>query len=186
MPSDLRIVPITQKKAFEFVALWHRHHQPPRGCKYAIGVAVGNILVGVAITGRPVARLFDDGMTVEVTRVATDGAANACSMLYGASWRAAKALGFARAITYTQDGESGASLRAAGWIAHDARLRSRPGWNMPGRARSNDLYVSTERIRWEIMSERNAAPPPSEMVRPAAAPVAVPALFDLPAGGGRD
>jgi len=51
---------------------------------------------------------------VEVTRVATDGTPNACSLLYAAAWQAAKALGYRTLLTYTQKGESGASLRAAG------------------------------------------------------------------------
>jgi len=73
-------------------------------------------MVGVACAGRPVARHFDDGLTIEVNRSCTDGARNANSMLYGAVWRAAKAMGYRRAITYTQAEESGASLRAAGWV----------------------------------------------------------------------
>src|SRR5579875_3905643 len=99
--------------------MWHRHHQPPVGCKFCLGVADDDdVLRGVAIVGRPVARLLQDGLTLEVTRTATDGAANANSMLYGACWRAAKALGYRRLVTYTQAGEGGGrrcALRDGGW-----------------------------------------------------------------------
>lgn len=165
--NGLRIVPVTQKQAFLFVADWHRHNAPPRGFKFAVGVASGDTIVGVAIAGRPVARLADDGLTVEVTRVTTDGTPNACSMLYGACWRAAKALGFSRAITYTQCGETGASLRAAGWIL-DEKLRQRPGWNVPSRPRHEDGYISTERNRWSISASRNSDPLPIRQSTPPA------------------
>jgi hypothetical protein len=132
---SLRIVPVRFRDACGFVEMWHRHHAPPVGCKFCVGVADDDDrLVGVAIVGRPVARHFDDGMTMEVTRTATDGTSNANSMLYGAAWRAAKALGYRRLVTYTQQGETGASLRAAGWRVV-AERRARPGWNVPSRPR---------------------------------------------------
>lgn len=111
----MRVVPITFKAACEFVARHHRHNKPPRGHKFSIGLLDGETLVGVAMAGRPVARHFDNGTTIEVNRTCTDGTVNANSMLYGAVWRAAKAMGYLRGITYTQEGETGASLRAAGW-----------------------------------------------------------------------
>jgi len=114
--TQLEIVPVTFRQACAFVAEHHRHHEPPRGMKFAVGVAVvGGDLVGVAIVGRPVARHYDDGLTLEVNRSCTDGTKNANSALYGAAWRAAKALGYRRLITYTQAGETGASLHGAGW-----------------------------------------------------------------------
>lgn len=112
---SLRIVPVSFADAVAFVAEWHRHHAPPVGHKFSLGVARERVLCGVAIVGRPVVRHLDNGRTLEVNRTATDGTPNANSMLYGASWRAAKALGYDRLVTYTQAGESGASLRAAGW-----------------------------------------------------------------------
>jgi len=115
MGDTLRIVPVTFRQACAFIAAHHRHHQPPRGMKFAVGVQNGE-LRGVATAGRPVARAYDDGLTLEVNRTCTDGTANANSMLYGSVWRAAKAMGYRRCITYTQDGESGASLKAAGWV----------------------------------------------------------------------
>lgn len=112
--TDLRIVPVTHKDANEFVRCVHRHNRPTLGAIFCVGVADA-VLRGVAIVGRPVARKLDNGTTVEILRVATDGARNACSMLYGACRRAAKALGYLRVITYTLPDEGGASLRAAGY-----------------------------------------------------------------------
>jgi hypothetical protein len=114
---SLEIVPRRNfREAKAFIAEHHRHHKPPRGWKFGVGIAdeTGQ-LVGVATVGRPVAPAFDDGWTLEVNRTCTTGEKNANSMLYGAAWRAAKALGYRRLITYTQEGESGASLRAAGY-----------------------------------------------------------------------
>lgn len=111
----LEIVPITQKEANAFVAQYHRHHKPVVGSIFQIAVAKGNDIVGVAIIGRPVARHFDNGWTLEVNRLCTTGEKNACSMLYAASWRAAKALGYKRLITYILNTEPGTSLVAAGW-----------------------------------------------------------------------
>ncbi|MER5649709.1 XF1762 family protein [Streptosporangium sp. NPDC002524] len=145
--SDLRVVPVTFAQARDFVADWHRHHRPPPGHKYSLGVASGEVLVGAAIVGRPVARHLNDGATLEVTRVATDGTAHACSMLYGAAWRAAKALGWRRMITYNQDGESGASLRAAGWRVL-AERPPRPGWSCPSRPRTTTSPVGVRRTLW--------------------------------------
>lgn len=125
---SLEVVPVTFREACAFVAAHHRHHKPPRGCRFCLGVADGDgVLRGVAMVGRPVARHFDDGLTVEVNRTCTDGARNANSMLYGAAWRAARALGYHRLITYTQAGETGASLRAAGWRVV-AERPARAGW----------------------------------------------------------
>ena len=95
----LRTVPVTFTQAREFITDWHRHHRPPVGHKYSIGVADRDVLVGVAIVSRPVARLLDDGHTLEVARVCTDGTRNACSLLYAAAWQAAKALGYRRLVT---------------------------------------------------------------------------------------
>jgi hypothetical protein len=113
--TDLRIKPITLRAACQFIAEHHRHNKPPRGHKFSISVCRGDQVVGVATAGRPVARAFDDGLTLEVNRSCTDGTRNANSMLYGAIWRAAKAMGYMRLLTYTQHDESGASLRAVGW-----------------------------------------------------------------------
>lgn len=148
MSEGLRLVPVTFTEASAFVAMWHRHHNPPVGHKFSIGVALGEQLVGVAMVGRPVARHLDDGLTLEVNRTATDGTPNANSMLYGAAWRAAKALGYSRLITYNQAGESGASLRAAGWRVVGER-RARAGWSVPSRPRDDRGVDRMPRTLWE-------------------------------------
>jgi hypothetical protein len=103
--SDLRLVPVSFARAAAFVAEHHRHHAAPRGHKFSIGIAEGDELVGVAMVGRPVARAYDNGLTLEVNRTAVaDDIPNGNSMLYGAAWRAAKALGYLRLVTYTQAG----------------------------------------------------------------------------------
>lgn len=111
----MEIRPLTFREACRFVAQHHRHNEPPRGHKFSIGLYEGEALVAVAMCGRPVARHFDDGLTIEVNRTCTDGTKNANSMLYGASCRAALAMGYRRVITYTQADETGISLRAAGF-----------------------------------------------------------------------
>lgn len=146
----LHLVPVTFADACGFVAMWHRHHAPPVGHKFSVGVADDErVLRGVAIVGRPVARSYDDGATLEVTRVATDGTRNTSSMLYGAAWRAASALGYRRLITYTQDGESGSSLRAAAYRVVAVRA-ARPGWTCPSRPRDDRGVDGIARTLWEV------------------------------------
>jgi hypothetical protein len=145
----LTIAPCTFPEACTFVGLHHRHHRPPVGHKFSLAVAAEDGEVhGVAIAGRPVARALDDGWTLEVTRVATDGTRNANSALYGACRRAAWALGYRRLVTYTLPTESGASLRGAGW-----RLIGEAGggsWSCPSRPRV-DTHPLERKLRWEAM-----------------------------------
>ncbi len=111
----MRIRPIGTKAAAQWIRTHHRHHLPSAGCKFALALHDGDRCCGVAVAGRPVNRHLDDGLTLEVLRVATDGAPNACSELYGAVVRVAWAMGYDRIITYTLPEEGGASLRGAGW-----------------------------------------------------------------------
>lgn len=111
----LSLVPLGLDEANAFVAEHHRHHKPGVGHKFSLGASLSEKIVGVAIVGRPVARRRDDGMTLEVTRLCTDGTRNACSFLYGASARAAFALGYVRIGTFILAREPGTSLTAAGW-----------------------------------------------------------------------
>lgn len=142
----LFLVPITRREANAFVVKHHRHHGPVQGHIFAIACAEGDVVHGVAIVGRPVARNLQDGWTVEVTRVATDGARNACSMLYAACWRAARALGYRRLVTYVLASESGVSLRAAGWnCVGEAGGGS---WSRTSRPRV-DTHPTQTKIRWE-------------------------------------
>ena len=111
----LELIPVSLKQANAFVEKYHRHHKASRGHKFSIGVSEGGKLVGVCICGRPVSRYLDDGKTLEVNRLCTDGTRNACSILYGAAFRAAIAMGYERVITYILESEPGTSLKAAGY-----------------------------------------------------------------------
>lgn len=142
----LTLVPVSLSDALAFVARVHRTHRSPQGGKFAIGVAADDEIVGVAVVGRPVARHLDNGWTAEVTRVATVGTPNACSKLYGACWRAARALGYRRLVTYTLQEESGTSLRAAGWkVVGETKPET---WDRPNRPRV-DRHPSQTKFRWE-------------------------------------
>jgi len=123
----LRVVPITYRRACVFVSQHHRHHDKPQGHKFSVGIEDDGRLCGVAIVGRPISRVFDDGVTAEVTRSCTDGTPHVNSMLYGACRAAAKAMGYTRIVTYTEDGESGSSLKAAGFWKVKS-LEARKNW----------------------------------------------------------
>ena len=149
---SLTIVPVTFKEANEYVRRYHRHHKPIINA-HIFHLAVANDdgeIVGVALAGRPLARHLCDGFTLEVRRTCTDGTRNANSALYGACWRAAKALGYRRLITYTLKSESGTSLRGAGWkIVAEVKPQS---WNRPGcgRPRVDTAATGQEKLRWEV------------------------------------
>lgn len=112
----LEIRPITYKTASEYIEINHRHNGKTAGCKFAIGCFSGEKMVGCAVCGRPVSRHYDDGLTLEISRVCTDGTRNACSMLYGAACRIAKDMGYKKVVTYTLVTENGASLKASNFI----------------------------------------------------------------------
>ena len=142
----MNLVPITLLEANAFVYKHHRTHKPVPGAKLAIGCAMNGWIVGVAIIGRPIARGYDDGWTLEVNRTCTDGTKNANSFLYGAAWRLAKAMGYRRLVTYTLPEEGGASLRGAGWKC----LGERGGgsWNCKSRPRV-DAHPLQTKLLWE-------------------------------------
>lgn len=143
---SLEIVPITFAEASEFIRQYHRHHRPPVGWKFGMAVSNGEKVVGVATAGRPVARESDDGWTIEVTRVCTDGTRNASSMLYGACRRAAFALGYRRVITYILKSEPGTTLKAAGWRCIGERGGG--SWNRLSRPRI-DKYPIEPKLLFE-------------------------------------
>ncbi len=142
----LTITPITQREANAYVAQHHRHHKPVTGAIFCVAASEGETVHGVAIVGRPVARALQDGWTAEVTRCCTDGARNACSMLYGAAWRAARAMGYRKLITYTLAEEGGASLKAAGFRCIGAAGGG--SWDCPSRPRI-DTHPMQQKLRWE-------------------------------------
>ncbi len=147
----LCLVPTTLRSANAYIAEHHRHHRPARGCISVVSVAEGSRRCGVAVVGRPLARMLQDGFTAEVTRCCTDGTRNACSMLYRAAWRSVKALGYRRLVTYTLLEEGGASLRSAGFTMVGEAGGGR--WHRPrcGRVRA-DEHPTERKLRWEILA----------------------------------
>jgi hypothetical protein len=135
----LEIVPITQSAAKAFVKQHHRHHKPPVGSVFQIACANNGHICGVAIVGRPVARGLQDGVTLEVTRLCTDGSKNACSKLYAAAWRVAL-------VTYILDTEKGTSLIASGWRCVGKTQGG--SWDCPSRPRV-DKHSLQKKIRFE-------------------------------------
>lgn len=141
----LELTPATLKEANGFVQKYHRHHKPSVGHKFSIGVRKDGEMVGVAICGRPVSRYYDDGYTLEINRLCTDGTHNACSILYGAAYRAAKAMGYRKVITYILESESGVSLKASGY-----QCEGKAGgleWNGE-RKPKEEIYPHEMKTRW--------------------------------------
>lgn len=146
MSGRLEIVPISLKDANDFVSEHHRHHKPVVGHKFSIACQKDGVIKGVAIVGRPVARHLDNGVTLEVNRCCTDGTRNACSVLYSSAWRAAKAMGYRKLITYILASESGTSLKASGWKV--IGVRGGGSWNTPSRPRV-DKAPTCQKTLWE-------------------------------------
>jgi len=151
----IKIIPLNLGTANQFILENHRHHTKVRGFKFCIGIKDRHEkLRGVAIAGRPVSRHRDNGLTLEVTRLCTDGIYNGCSKLYSAVARIAKEMGYAQVITYTLDCEIGSSLRASGWKCDGTS----PGgvWSPSHRPRNkqfplfatNKHYPISEKKRW--------------------------------------
>lgn len=143
--GPLRIVPIRQKDAKEYIKNTHRHHKPPVGSVFQVAIRKGDYIRGVAMCGRPVSRALDNGLTIEVNRVATDGVPNGCSKLYGACARIARELGYKKIITYILGSESGTSLKASGWINEGPAGGGR--WKYKDQIRNNDHPLEVKQ-RW--------------------------------------
>jgi hypothetical protein len=144
----MEAVPLHLRDANEFVARHHRHSRPTVGGKFALGAAVAGKLVGVAIAGRPVARQLDDGKTLEVLRVRTDGTRNANSFLYGRVKQIARLMGYEQIITYTLEEESGASLRAVN--AQVVGQVQPKEWSVPSRPRESQDVYRRAKVKWEL------------------------------------
>ncbi|KKN60106.1 hypothetical protein LCGC14_0535750 [marine sediment metagenome] len=149
----MNLQPITLKEAMRFVNDNHRHHRAPQGGLFAIGLSERDIVIGVAIVGRPVARMLQNGYTAEVTRLCVkEGYYNACSMLYSACWRAARAMGYKRLITYILQSESGKSLEASGY-----KLVGEAGggtWNREDRPRV-DTHPTEQKKLFEVVKVKS-------------------------------
>lgn len=143
----LELQPITYAEACAFIVTHHRHHIPTRNHICSVAANDGVKVVGVAVVGRPVTRHADDGWTAEIVRCCTDGTKNAPTLLMGAAWRAAKALGYRKLITYTLATEPGVSLRAGGFrLAAEIKGDT---WNRPNRIRV-DKHPVVDKLRWEL------------------------------------
>ena len=138
------IRPVTFRQACAFVNKNHRHHRAMVGCKFCIGLYDDRQLVGVAICGRPVSRHLDNGLTCEINRLCTDGTRNACSMLYGACCRVAKAMGYEKVITYILESENGASLKASNFVCEG--IAGGLKWN--GERDTGQAYPHEMKTRW--------------------------------------
>ena len=152
----LNIRPIILREANAYVGQHHRHNFPTNGHKWSLACYDDDRLCGVAIAGQPIARRLDDGLTIEVRRVCTDGTYNACSKLYGACARVAKEMGYRRIITYTLQSEPGTSLTASGW--RNCGEAGGVSWNVPSRPReeyqetlfgAERKYPDERKVRWE-------------------------------------
>ncbi len=142
----LEIIPVTLRQANDFVTQYHRHHKASKGHKFSIGVSDNGKLVGVCICGRPVSRCLDDGKTLEVNRLCTDGTKNACSILYAAAFRTATAMGYKKVVTYILESEPGTSLKAAGY-----RCEGKAGgleWNGRSKPKDENQYPHEMKKRW--------------------------------------
>lgn len=141
----MKVVPLTLRQANDLVERLHRHHVRAVGHRFSIGAVKDGELVGAAIVGRPVARKTDQNTVAEVVRLCTDGTKNACSILYAACARAARAMGYWEIQTFTMDSEGGASLRASSWTpGHETPGRS---WAVPSRLRDDSHPLGVKR-RW--------------------------------------
>lgn len=144
----MQVAPIHIKEANAFIAKYHRHRLPTIGGKFAVAAIHRGKLAGVAVAGRPVARRVDDGKTIEVLRVCTDGTPNCCSFLYARVAKIGRLLGYRKVIISTLEEESGASLRAVSWrVACKVRVRK---WSVPSRLRKNQAVYGKKKLRWEL------------------------------------
>lgn len=144
-PMKYQIVPISFKASKAFVDKYHRHHVAPQGYKFAVAATDGEIILGVAIAGRPVSRYRDDGRTLEVTRLCVKkGYKNLCSLLYSKVTHIAKEMGYQNLITYTLKEEHGESLLAAGFILLGYNRGG--SWNSKSRRRIDKHPVAGKNI----------------------------------------
>ena len=150
----MKAVCLTLKEANEYVAQNHRHHSPVVGDKFRVGCEENEKLVGVANVGRPVSRYLDDGKTLEVLRLCTDGTKNVCSFLYSRCARIARELGYKKIITYILETESGDSLKASGWIC-EASDCGGGHWNCKSRPREVGIIIQNN-LFGEVVVKKEA------------------------------
>jgi hypothetical protein len=143
----MKAIPLELKEATKFVKENHRHNEPVYRDKFRCGCVDDNgILRGVVQVGRPNARALQDGKTVEIVRNCSDGYENACSFLYARALRAAKALGYEKAVTYILETEDGASVKASGFT-FEAVVKGGRTWDCPSRPRKT-IMPTCDKQRW--------------------------------------
>lgn len=150
MSNHFKAVPLSLKQANDFVDSNHRHHKHVYGDKFRVGAERDGKLVGVVQVGRPVSRMLDDGETVEIVRLCTDGTRNACSFLYSVACKISKLMGYRRVVTYTLISEDGSSLTGSGF--HLDGITSGGSWNRPSRKRTTTAPTCRKK-RWVRMLE---------------------------------
>lgn len=163
---SLHVAPCSAAEANDYVKTVHRHNGTLPTSIFRVLVHDDERIVrGVAIAGAPKARMLMTPGTLEVSRVATDGSRNACSMLYGACTRAARALGYRRLVTYTLEIEAGASLRASGWSL-TSRTKAE-SWSRRQAAKGNPDYVDGhDAVTNKWRSEIQMGEPVPELIWP--------------------
>lgn len=131
----IKAIPLSLKDAIAYVDANHRHHAAAKADKFRVGAEVNGELVGVVQVGRPVSRNLDDGHTLEVLRLCTNGERDVCSFLYGRAARIAREMGYSKIVTYILESENGASLKASGWHCETEGVGGGE-WDRPSRPRS--------------------------------------------------
>lgn len=147
----IKAVPLELSEVNAFVDSFHRHHAPVYRDKFRVGAMQGEKLVGVVQVGRPVSRNMDDGKTLEVVRLCTNGSKDVCSFLYGKAARIAKELGYEKIITYILESESGISLIAAGW--HEEAITKGGTWNRKSRPRKTTAPIVPKRRYSKVLRQ---------------------------------
>lgn len=145
-------VPIELKDAQNYINTYHRHHQAAHRDKFRVAAMKDGKIVGVVQVGRPVSRVLDDGKTLEVLRLCTDGEKDVCSFLYSRAARIAKEMGYEKIITYILESERGTSLKASGW-EKEADGVGGSTWNVPSRPReviASQLSLFPEKSKYPV------------------------------------
>jgi hypothetical protein len=152
----MNFVPITLKDANEFVTKFHRHNKKVVGHKFSIGLEKDGKLIGVAIAGRPVARLLDNGKNIEILRVCVlEGNKGACSKMYAQMKRICQLMGYKKIFTYTLHTESQSSLKAIGAIPEATNVGGR-SWSSSKRKREVQAVFFENKIRWNLNNQTGA------------------------------
>jgi hypothetical protein len=153
----MRIVPLKLREANDFVEQWHRHSARTSndGGKFAIGLDHEGSLVGVAIVGRPIARLLQVEGAAELLRLCTspDAPKGSGSKLYARAKRIWQLMGGTKLLTYTLARESGSSMLGAG-LGGKSMTAEIGQWSVPSRPRRHRDIADEPKLRWtEILPE---------------------------------